>query len=465
MGSELPPTDPTLEEQLVAYLDGELDAENCRRIEDLLAADPQARLALQRLERAWEMLDSLGTEPAGVSFTRTTLEMVTVAAEEEVQEQAARRPWRRRRGILTVGGILIAGALGFAVLALLAPDPNRRLVDNLPLLLNLDEYRQGESVEFLRLLQENRLFTDARSPAAPPEITDRRKYVEQLKPDDRADLAQRQERFTALDSEEQRKLSDFETQLNGAPEAAAYRRIMRNYYAWWKTLPDFDRAKLSEMPPAERVRAIQQQLKSDLTAFDPKNLSRQDLEAVQQWFKDFAQKRFERLPQEEKDRIKKNPMLAQHPFAGIWAESRRGQPGPNWPPRRPKIFGKSEVDELRAKLSVDLQKKFDQLSATAQIETLHRWLRYVTWPRLPKRPGPLTDDELAEFFDDPKALSPEEREHLLNLPSDEFQSQLLGQYYLHLRPNRPPGRPDGRPNEADAGPPPGPPPPKDSPSF
>jgi anti-sigma factor RsiW len=159
MDSHLSPADPVLEEQLVAYLDGELDAESCRRIEDLLAANPQARLALQRLEKTWELLENLETKPTGENFTRTTLEMVAVAAEDEVQKQETLLPRRtRRRGLLAAGGILAAATLGYAALAALAPDPNRRLVEDLPVLEHLDEYRQVNDIEFLKLLQKNGLF-------------------------------------------------------------------------------------------------------------------------------------------------------------------------------------------------------------------------------------------------------------------------------------------------------------------
>src|SRR3972149_5979350 len=104
----------SLEEQLVAYLDGELDAQSSRQIEELLASDPEVRLKLQRLERTWELLDELETTPAGEKFTRTTLEMVALAAQEDVQKTLDEAPRRRRRRWLLGGvGLLAAGGGGF----------------------------------------------------------------------------------------------------------------------------------------------------------------------------------------------------------------------------------------------------------------------------------------------------------------------------------------------------------------
>ena len=152
-------TESSLEEQLVAYLDGEMDEDAARRIEERLASEPEVREVLNRLERTWEMLDELGSTPVGDGFTRTTLEMVTVAAEEDVKRELAVSPHRRRRRLwLTCAGILTAAAAGFLAAYLSLPNPNQQLLQDLPVLENLDEYRQVDNIEFLRMMKENGLF-------------------------------------------------------------------------------------------------------------------------------------------------------------------------------------------------------------------------------------------------------------------------------------------------------------------
>lgn len=149
----------------MAYLDGELDAEASRRIEELLSSDPQVRGAMQELDRTWRLLDELDTGGVDERFTRSTLEMVAVAAADEVEKTRAEAPRRRRRRWLAIAaGAAAAGAAGFVAAAMLWPDPdkktNDRLVENLPVLENLDQYCQVENVEFLRMLQEERLFAE-----------------------------------------------------------------------------------------------------------------------------------------------------------------------------------------------------------------------------------------------------------------------------------------------------------------
>ena len=48
-----------LREELVAYLDGELDSEQSRKIERRKAVEPNARRMMQELDRTWHMLDAL----------------------------------------------------------------------------------------------------------------------------------------------------------------------------------------------------------------------------------------------------------------------------------------------------------------------------------------------------------------------------------------------------------------------
>ncbi|HLA84871.1 MAG TPA: hypothetical protein VJL29_08755 [Thermoguttaceae bacterium] len=170
--------DPTadaapLDEQLVAYLDGELDADTARRIETLAADDPRLRERLGELGRAWELLDQLDRPETAGAFTETTLELVAVQAEEEARQREAQLPrLRRRRLAMAAGGLLACVAVGFLGGSLLRGDPNRALLDDLPVIENVDEYLQvlGEddrvepSLDFLRRLDQEGVFGDESQP-------------------------------------------------------------------------------------------------------------------------------------------------------------------------------------------------------------------------------------------------------------------------------------------------------------
>ena len=69
-------------ERLTAYLDGELDAADASEVERRLSAEPTWAAELQRLQRAWDLLDRLPRAEVGANFTHTTVEMIAVEAED-----------------------------------------------------------------------------------------------------------------------------------------------------------------------------------------------------------------------------------------------------------------------------------------------------------------------------------------------------------------------------------------------
>ena len=62
---------------LVAYLDGELDGDAARRIEQKLALDDAARAEATALKKTWDLLDFLPRTEPSPSFTHRTMERLT----------------------------------------------------------------------------------------------------------------------------------------------------------------------------------------------------------------------------------------------------------------------------------------------------------------------------------------------------------------------------------------------------
>ncbi len=148
---------PPAEEQLVAYLDGELDDESSRRIEERLTSDSTLRDQLSRLERTWDALDDLEQVEVDEDFAKTTIEMVALVAEEERQREDEQRPARlRRRWMIGSVGLLSACLAGYVAVWSFWPNPNQQLIDDFPIIDQLDEYQQIDDIKFLELLYENR---------------------------------------------------------------------------------------------------------------------------------------------------------------------------------------------------------------------------------------------------------------------------------------------------------------------
>jgi hypothetical protein len=155
-------------DQLSAFLDGELDDEGVRQVEDLLARDPNARAELQRLERAWHLLDGLPRAEANPEFTRTTVAMIAVRAADEVEPAPRAAAARRWPAMFASGvGLVAAVLVGFVAADRLWPHPNDQLLHDLPVIEHLDAYREAGNLEFLRKLKEQKLFSSTETAHAP----------------------------------------------------------------------------------------------------------------------------------------------------------------------------------------------------------------------------------------------------------------------------------------------------------
>jgi hypothetical protein len=439
----------SLDEQLVAYLDGELDPESARRIEALLASDPEVRRHLQSLERTWELLDELDAAPVGEPFTQTTLEMVAVAAHDDLDRSRAEAPRRRRRWLLIVlGGLLAAAAAGFCAVALVAPDPNRQLLQDLPVLENFDEYRQVESIEFLRKLRDEKLFVGkAGGPAGrvaaagDEDVAARKRGVEDMSAEQKWKLLRTEDRFRALTAEEQQRLWRLHRDLQSAPaaEAEQLRATMHNYCESSKSLPWLVWAELADMAPEKRIAWLKAwQPREGFRRFDAK-----DAEKLLQWSDAFVVKNAARFLQTlsneaEKKSFAENVRWVRRRmiFEAVARDAASGKLSP--------MMTDEDLKQLRDSLSANARKSLEKLPPATQWEQLARWIQ--RWGM--RRPGEirgaggptsLDDDEkrLIEFFE---RLKPEQLDELLAMPGEEMLGELQRRYIRSLEG---PGGPGG----------------------
>jgi anti-sigma factor RsiW len=179
--AKLPPLSEKDREDLVAYLDGELDSESTRALEVRLNLDAAARAEAEALRRAWDMLDYLPKpEPSG-SFTSQTLEKVGLTCPVTVPTKTLPfsnwHSWSFRLG--WVAATLLAGTVGYAGVSWMAkrhaavPSPTANsaapspasdyealLVRDLRLIEHKRLYDFVEDTHFLNLLDDPDLFGD-----------------------------------------------------------------------------------------------------------------------------------------------------------------------------------------------------------------------------------------------------------------------------------------------------------------
>jgi len=148
-------------QQIVAYLDGELDSATNAEIEKRLADDAEFALRLQQLQRAWELLDELPRAKSNIDFTRSTVELIAVSAEDDLQATKNRQTQKKIQSLLIRSGLVsLAIVMGWFIGDWYFGRAQRQLLQDFPVIHQLDEYRLTEDMEFLKQLQDAGLFIE-----------------------------------------------------------------------------------------------------------------------------------------------------------------------------------------------------------------------------------------------------------------------------------------------------------------
>jgi hypothetical protein len=419
-------------------------------------------------------------------FTRTTVEMVALAAEDEFAQKQAGEPNKRWLRWFGGGVAILCGALvGFAAMALTLPDQNEPLLKDLPVVENLELYESVMNVEFLKQLQAAGLFVkgvvvttpgnaNARAPHAGDSankqstldlasIASRREWLESLSTEEKAELRRSFERFTMLSPQEQQALREIDQDLAERPtaEQREMREIMERYFEWWKTLNPLDRYNLSAESDVQKRLTLVKQLRADQAARMNVGSKDPDNDAIFRWARRFATVHRNELPTTEDQRpdvLGRRRLPWGLAYEAWWSHAPKD--ANDYPP-----VSDAELRALRDTLSPEKQAQFEaQTGLSDRIKLVRGWIQNVQHER-----EALVDQGLAQWtsfgptrqslnrFRD-QDLSPAERDELQKLPEADQLRKLRELYFERRRPmdfprsgSGPSGRPGGEMPLRDGG--------------
>ncbi len=208
--TQRPQPAPDPEENLVAYLDGELTEPAIREVEQQLANNPTLRRNADAYQKAWELLDELPLVQATEQFTTKTVASLKIEqlSDEEVSPTGSRvnskpttvlpsvkstrntsatlaiqtdeKPARNRRLAASAEkqtvaawplatwfvGLALSAIGGYLITNRLVPSDTEILLRDYPLIKNWDKYQEAGSLEFLHQYEQ---FSSGRSNMPTPE--------------------------------------------------------------------------------------------------------------------------------------------------------------------------------------------------------------------------------------------------------------------------------------------------------
>lgn len=294
-----PPPDP-LEEDLVAYLDGELPEEQARQIEQRMAADPELRRRALLLKKTYDLLDYLPHPEASPDFTTRTLEKVPALRSAGPSMPSDAAPVRqavpstsqpvviaettpllvpttlwlamRKQGWIMALCLILGSLIGFGLLTrmLSPPSPSpvpsaseelsltdHRLIEMLPYYIGVDD------MSFLLRLAEPEYFGD--DPLVEHGSNRPSDQTEGFEPPSSSTFAQLVEDFRRLPPNRQAALRELDRELfaQDPAEREYLLRILEAYALWLSRLRPEQRRPILSADDAtlrlQRVRELREQ--------------------------------------------------------------------------------------------------------------------------------------------------------------------------------------------------------------
>jgi hypothetical protein len=284
------------DEQLTAYLDGELSAEEASRIENRLVDDEGLRVRLAELRKAYDLLDELPETPHNQRFTRSTLELVikdlsvtqSHVATSIVKPTNKADWWALPRVLILVGLFLVTGITsGFGLrwlktnqelrdLGLIAGLPGMSGINELSIAIKLSE--QKAAIDILKSQNRDRLV-----PAVPKSIAERKVWIENLTPLQIGKLANRREALDKLDRDTYARLSSIETQIENRPDSEQIQETIHVVGLVIDSFSSADRSDLDVLNQDQKTTYLKEKLCFAAARVYATQISPDDAKALDEW--------------------------------------------------------------------------------------------------------------------------------------------------------------------------------------
>ena len=365
----------SVDEQLTAYLDGELPPLEATALERSLVDDERLRLRLAELRHAYDLLDEIPETPHDQRFTKSTMEIVIkdlsttapFAEKSEAVVGAKTRDWWAWPRILVLIGLFTAiGAVtSFAVslvntglelreLGLIAAVRGLEDVHEVNIAVRLSQ--ETELIEFLREVLRDKLV-----PPPPDSVWQRKAWVQSLTQTQVSKLENGRERMTKLDQETLTRLTAMQSQIENLPEHEKVQETVHLLGLVLDSIGSSRRLDMEAMKSEQRYKFLRERLFFKAAEYYGSHMQPSDATALAQWDVKFFR------PALIHELQTNRPMDTREALS-VWLFRR-------FPQREIEIEGQEElISELASNMSNTGKKLIEGVSKADQIRVLNIWL-------------------------------------------------------------------------------------------
>jgi hypothetical protein len=298
-----------IDEDLVAYLDGELEPQQRMELEARLGREPSLRARLRKLQAGWEMLGQLPEVLTNPKLLETTIRMAAIESTGSLQRFEQQRPawWKTRSGMVSIASLV---AFSIAVLGAKVWEEVRfrRELRLLPIAMRLDGYLHASDLVWMRELAKLPQWRETTTIAQrlgewdfrlPEKIegepsSGRAALLRDLPLEDQQAVIEAWQRFEQLAPPQREAVLNSASEVVSQPDREELLATMERYARWRETLPPDLRDQINAAATPQRLELVATALKTSVSQWTQQSsrlLSDQDVETIYKSLHQIAERR------------------------------------------------------------------------------------------------------------------------------------------------------------------------------
>jgi len=303
-----------LDEQLVAYLDGELPPEERIVLEARLGRDSSLRKRLRTLQHGWDMLDELPMATPSAVFLESTIRMAAMEASQGKSSTNGSwtNGWLKSKRVWVSLITIFCLGVGVAGARVRERQQFRLQLSQLPVAMHVDAYLNANDISMMRTLMQLPQWQKAVEIAErfgewdfslhqridQASVSQRNQLLQELPIEHQQVVMQSWQRFEKLDPAAKASILETAQRVSDQSDSADLLATMDRFARWRESLAPAQRDQITSGDAEGRMKAIDESLQRTVRQWTQQTsrlLTEEDIETIYHVVRQIARLRIEEL--------------------------------------------------------------------------------------------------------------------------------------------------------------------------